>query len=187
MTYVKKAITLLAFILIIGSFPSIASACSCAERPTVQEEFERSKAVFSGKVVDIEERRSVKGYTVKSVLFEVTNTWKGVEQSQIIITTGQGHGDCGYDFTKGKEYVVYANESTMYGVESLVTTMCDLTGLLSSSQKDLEVFGEGQPPSEEVNLSENDNRNKLYTGAAIAVVIGVAVAFILLKRKTGNK
>lgn len=180
----KKAMTLLAFIFIIGYFPSIASACSCAELPSVQEEFERSKAVFSGKVVDIEERRSVKGYTVKSVLFEVTNTWKGVEQSQIIITTGQGHGDCGYDFTKGKEYVVYANESTMYGVESLVTTMCDLTGLLSSSQGDVEVLGEGQPPSEEVDLSNNGNQ--LYMGAAIAVVIGVAVAFIVQKRKIGN-
>ena len=183
----KKAMTLLAFIFIIGSFPSIASACSCAELPSVQEEFERSKAIFSGKVVDIEERRSVKGYTVKSVLFEVTNTWKGVEQSQIIITTGQGHGDCGYDFTKGKEYMVYANESTMYGAKSLVTTMCDLTGLVSSSQGDVEVLGEGQPPSEEVNLSENDNGNQLYMWAAIAAVIGVAVAFIVLKRKTGNK
>lgn len=185
MTYVKKVITLLAFILIIGSFPSIAGACSCAERPSVQEEFERSKAVFSGKVVDIEERRSLKGYTVKSVLFDVTNTWKGVEQSQIIITTGQGHGDCGYDFTKGKEYVVYAYESTMYGAKSLVTTMCDLTGLVSSAQKDVEVLGEGQPPSEEVNLSNNGNQ--LYTGAVIAAVIGVAVAFILRKRKIRNK
>lgn len=102
-------------IIFIGSFPSITSACSCAELPGVEEEFERSKAVFSGKVIDIREKRSLKGYTTKSVLFEVTNTWKGVEQSQIIITTGQGGGDCGYDFKEGEEYLVYAYESTMYG------------------------------------------------------------------------
>ncbi|WP_078411290.1 hypothetical protein [Priestia abyssalis] len=123
MINLKKAMPLLAFIfvgiLIIGSFPSITSACSCAELPSVEEEFERSKAVFSGKVVDIKERRSLNGYTSKSVLFGVTNTWKGVEQSQIIITTGQGGGDCGYNFTKREEYLVYANESTMYGQNHL--------------------------------------------------------------------
>ncbi|WP_374967042.1 hypothetical protein [Lysinibacillus sp. RS5] len=105
MIYLKKAMTLLAFIFIgifmIGSFPSITSASSCAYLPSV-EEFERSKAVFSGKVVDIKERLSLKGYTTKSVLFEVTNAWKGVERSQIIFTTGQGGGDCGYNFIKGE-------------------------------------------------------------------------------------
>ncbi|QDQ02430.1 hypothetical protein FOH38_19245 [Lysinibacillus fusiformis] len=78
MIYLKKAMTLLAFIFIgifmIGSFPSITSACSCAYLSSVEEEFERSKAVFSGKVVDIKERLSLKGYTTKSVLFEVMNT-----------------------------------------------------------------------------------------------------------------
>ena len=49
-------------ILFIGSFPSITSACSCAELPSVEEEFERSQAVFSGKVVDVREKRSIKGY-----------------------------------------------------------------------------------------------------------------------------
>ncbi|MGE7696809.1 hypothetical protein ACQKNC_22535 [Lysinibacillus sp. NPDC094177] len=101
----KKAMTLLSFIFIgifmIGSFPSITSACSCAYLPSV-EEFERSKAVFSGKVVDIKERLSLKGYTTKSVLFEVTNAWKGVERSQINFTSGQGGGDCGYNFIKGE-------------------------------------------------------------------------------------
>ena len=89
-------------ILLLSSFPSITSACSCAELPSVEEEFERSQAVFSGKVVDVREKRSIKGYQTKSVLFEVTNTWKGVKQSQIIVTTGQGGGDCGFNFKKDK-------------------------------------------------------------------------------------
>lgn len=185
--YLKKAMTLLAFIFIgifmIGSFPSITSACSCADLPSVEEEYERSKAVFSGKVVDIKEKLSLKGYTTKSVLFEVTNTWKGIEQSQIIITTGQGGGDCGYNFIKGEEYLVYANESIMNEAKSLVSTMCDRTGVLSSSQEDLEVLGEGQPPIEEVNLSGKHNRNHIYIWAAVAVAIGIVVFFILYKRK----
>lgn len=183
----KKVMTLLTcifiVIFIIGSFPSITSACSCADLPSVEEEFERSKTVFSGKVVDIKERLSLKGYTSKSVLFEVTNTWKGVEQSQIIITTGQDDGDCGYNFIKGEEYLVYANESIMYGAKSLVSTMCNRTDVLSSSQGDLEVLGEGQPPIEEVNLSGKHNGNQIYIWITMAVAVGIFVFFILNKRK----
>lgn len=190
MIYLKKAMTLLVFIFIgifiIGSFPSVTSACSCVELSSVEEEFEHSKAVFSGKVVDIKVRRSLKGYTTQSVLFEVTKTWKGVEQSQIRITTGQGGGDCGYNFIKGNEYLVYAYESTMYGAKSLVSTMCSRTDVLSSSQKDLAVLGEGQPPIGEVNLIGKDNRNLIYIWATLGVAICIVVFFILIRRKKLN-
>lgn len=183
----KKAMTILAFIFTIGSFPSITSACSCAYLPSVEEEFELSKAIFSGKVVDIKEKQSLKGDTTKSVLFEVTNTWKGVEQSQVIITTGQGGGDCGYNFIKGEEYLVYANESIMYGTKSLISTICNRTYVLSSSQEDLEILGEGQPPIEEVNLIDKHIRNQIYIWATVAVAIGIVVFFILNKRKRMDK
>lgn len=187
MNNLKKAMTILAFIFTIGTFPSITSACSCAYLPSVEEEFELSKAIFSGKVVDIKEKQSLKGYTTKSVLFEVTNTWKGVEQSQIIITTGQGGGDCGNNFIKGEEYLVYANESIMYGTKSLVSTICNRTYVLSSSQEDLEILGEGHPPFEEVNLIDKHNRNQIYIWATVAVAIGIIVFFILNKRKRMDK
>jgi len=179
----KKAMTLLAFIFMIVSFPSQTSACSCANLPSVEDEFERSKAVFSGKVVDIKEKRSLKGYRTNSVLFEVTNTWKGVEQTQIIITTGQGDGDCGYPFKKGQEYLVYADDSNMYGATSLASVICDRTDILSTSQEDIEILGAGQPPIEEVNLSSQYNRNQLYIWATSAVVIVMVIFFIVNKRK----
>lgn len=68
MIFFRKAMILLTFIFIIGSFPSITSACSCAELSSVEEAFERSAAVFSGKVLDIKKKKSLKGYTYKSVL-----------------------------------------------------------------------------------------------------------------------
>jgi len=190
MIYLKKIIAFLAFIFIgifiIGSFPSVTNACSIAELPSVEEQFKLSKAVFSGEVVDIKEKKSLKGYTSKSVLFEVTNTWKGVEQSQIIITTGQGGGDCGYNFIKGNEYLVYANESTMYGAKSLVSTIGNRTDVLSSAQKDLEVLGEGQPPIEVVNLTGKHNRDLIYIWATLGVAICIVVFFVLIRRKKLN-
>lgn len=178
----KKVIPIIAFIsmsiLLISSFPSITSACSCAELPSVEEEFERSQAVFSGRVVDVREKRSLQGYMTKSVLFEVTNTWKGVKQSQMIITTGQGGGDCGFDFKEGQDYLVYSNESTMYGAKSLVSIICDRTNKMSSLQEDLKILGEGQPPIEEVDLTGKHKGNQLIIWVAVALIIGVILIFI---------
>lgn len=178
----KKVIPIIAFIsmsiLLISSFPSITSACSCAELPSVEEEFERSQAVFSGRVVDVREKRSLQGYMTKSVLFEVTNTWKGVKQSQMIITTGQGGGDCGFDFKEGQDYLVYSNESTMYGAKSLVSIICDRTNKMSSLQEDLKILGEGQPPIEEVDLTGKHKGNQLFIWVAVALIIGVILIFI---------
>ncbi|MBB6447875.1 hypothetical protein [Bacillus benzoevorans] len=165
-------------ILLIGSFPSITNACSCAELPGVEEEFERSQAVFSGKVVDVREKRSLKGELTKSVLFEVTNTWKGVKQSQIIIITGQGGGSCGFHFNEGQEYLVYAYESTMYGAKSLVTTICDRTNELSVLQEDLTILGEGQQPIEDVDLTGKHEENQLYIWVAIVIAMGILLIFI---------
>ncbi|WP_077212289.1 hypothetical protein [Bacillus dakarensis] len=191
MIYLKKAIPLLAFmfvaIFIIGSFPSITSACSCAELPSVEDEYERSEVIFSGKVIAIKEKQSLRGRTTQSVLFEVMNTWKGVEQSQMIITTGQGGGDCGIDFIEGEEYLVYANDSNMYGAKSLVTTICDRTDVLSSLQEDLMVLGEGQPPIKEVDLSRKHNGSQKYIWAAVVIAIGIVVFFIIRKRRNPNQ
>jgi len=186
----KKVMPILAVaiisIFLIGTFPSIASACSCAELPSVEEELDRSQAVFSGKVIDVREKKSLKGYITKSVLFEVTNTWKGVTQSQIIITTGQGGGDCGFDFKEGQEYLVYANESTMYGEKSLVTIVCDRTNELGSSHEDLAILGEGHPPIEEVDLPNKQEENKVYIWVAVVIAIGIVLIFVFKRRKRSN-
>lgn len=171
-----------------GTFPSVTSACSCAELQTAARELERSQAVFSGKVLDIEDKRNSKGYITKSVLFEVTNTWKGVTQSQIIITTGQGGGDCGFTFTKGQEYLVYANESEMYGAKTLVTLICDRTNYLTALKNDLTVLGAGKPPVEKVDLNREQNGNPLYLWAAGLVVTGIIVFLLIkLRKKKGNR
>ncbi len=161
----------------------MASACKCAELPNVEAEFESSKAVFSGKVADIREKRSLKGYLYKSVLFEVTNTWKGVNQSQIIITTGQGGGDCGIDFKEGEEYLVYAKDSTLYGRKSFVSTICDRTNEWRFSQEDLKILGEGRAPAEKVDLRAKQSGSQLFIWGGVVLVIVIIVIFLINKRK----
>jgi hypothetical protein len=135
--------------------PATSYACSCVPPQSVENELGRSKVVFSGEVIQVKEQKDYfKGYMTKKVLFEVTKTWKGLSQSQVIITTGTGGGDCGYDFQTGKEYVVYAQMSSMYGdKDELVTIVCSRTNELSAAQEDLAYLGEGEVPTEKVDLT----------------------------------
>ncbi|MCJ7840016.1 hypothetical protein MUB24_03640 [Lederbergia sp. NSJ-179] len=147
-------------ILFIQFSPAPVQACSCAELPGVEEEFDRSKAVFSGKVLEVREKTDSSGYMYKSILFQVIKTWKGIKESQVIITTGIGGGDCGIDFKEGQEYLVYADETDTYEAKTLSTVICDRTNKIHSSQEDLEILGEGQPPTAEIDLT-NKGSNEI--------------------------
>ena len=166
--------------------PSNVYACSCIEPLTVEEQLSQSKAVFTGRVLKVKENTNLNGYRTTSALFEIDQIWKGGSESQIIIHTGSGGGDCGYHFEEGKEYLVYASLSTMYGdKEQLETISCDRTNILAQAQADLAVLGEGKVPTEQVNLEDQLGFSSLYVWAIVVgtVVIGMLVFFVWRKRR----
>jgi len=166
--------------------PSTVYACSCARPQTVEAQFSRSEAVFAGRVLEVKEQRYLNGSMTKAALFEVSHIWKGGPESQIIIHTGSGGGDCGFNFEDGKEYLVYAHPSTMYGdKELLITIICDRTNVLDQTQEDLAVLGEGKIPTEQVNLEGDLYRVHPYfwiTMIGIAV-IGIGTTIFFVRRK----
>ncbi|RTE11448.1 LPXTG cell wall anchor domain-containing protein [Paenibacillus whitsoniae] len=192
----RKRIALLLMTFVVSSilviyFPSRVQACSCALPSSAQDQLSRSQAVFAGRVMGVKEQRFLNGGMAKAVRFEVSRVWKGEAASEIIIYTGSGGGDCGFDFKEGQEYLVYANPSSMYGdKELLVTIICDRTKQLSQAQEDLAVLGEGRLPTKQVNLAWEYFQLSPFSwtvliGAAV-VVIGGAVILLRRKRRTGK-
>ncbi len=162
---------------------STVYACSCAQPLTVEAEFTRSEAVFAGRVLEVKEQRNFNGSMTKAALFEVSHIWKGGSESQIIIHTGSGGGDCGFHFEEGKEYLVYAHPSTMYGDnELLVTIICDRTNVLDQAQEDLAILGEGKVPTEHVNLAGELYRIHPYVWFTV-IGVGVGTMIFLVWRK----
>src|SRR5262245_25699747 len=89
-----------------------ALACTCElPRPgttlkqAVTQARDKSKAVFSGEVLEI--IRYPKSLSLE-VKFRVENSWKQVRTNQVVIHTGRGGGDCGYQFEIGERYLIYA-------------------------------------------------------------------------------
>ena len=175
--------TVLIFLLLFCSFmvsnSSSVSACSCAENPDVDVALEQSQAVFSGKVLGIQAKMG-KGSYGRLVHFEVMKTWKGIEDSQVMITTGLGGGDCGFDFQVGQEYLVYASESDMYGEKTLVAIICSRTTEISMAQGDLQILGEGNLPQNDVEIPfTNMNKGGVIIGDT-KLLWGIVIAGVLL-------
>lgn len=124
-----------AFLLI---FTQSSYACSCELQQSnssleqqVKAAKKKSKAVFSGEVLEINESPD-KDFLLVSI--RVRSIWKGVKGKEIVVVTGKGKGDCGYPFQVGKNYLVYAYKTSN---RQLATNICQRTALLSDANKDI--------------------------------------------------
>ena len=197
--WVKKSkinfsvVLLLTFIFFSYS-PNTSYACSCVEPGSVQEEFNQSVAVFSGKVIGVIDKDKFNPIQSSSdpigVVFEVDEVWKGINQTQVIVYTSRFPESCGYEFTTTK-YLVYANESD----GDLSVSMCSRTTLLSAAQEDLNELGLGDKPTEEVKIDLNDTEEEsmsptnkiIFSIAMLIMLIVVAIYIIRLVEKRNLK
>ncbi|MCU6793924.1 hypothetical protein OB236_17615 [Paenibacillus sp. WQ 127069] len=126
--------------------PQPSQACSCAKKPSVQEELQRKTAIFAGKVVKLSEPHT--GFFSSSadpvtVTFAVSNVWKGEVRAELNVNTPISGSSCGYSFEMNREYLVYASSD---GTGKQTTMLCDGTKPLSGSADDLAVLGAGEKP-----------------------------------------
>lgn len=177
----KLAFVILLFIsFTVCAFPSTSYACKCVEPKSPKEELEESSAVFSGKVIDQLE----KGRT-QFILFEVKESWKGFNESQVIVETVDSSSSCGYEFEDGKEYIVYTNETDGH----LEVSLCSRTDLLSAASEDIDELGKGEEPSEQVtlDLSEEGQPPVWIMLSLLIIAFGLAVFYGIKRVKKGSK
>lgn len=139
--YVRSATRLgsLILLIILTSAARDASACSCVMGMPICETFWRTPVVFSGEVVEITPAppaRDLRFPAKKLVRFRVDRVWRGEAAGEIEVHTGAGGGDCGYDFVRGGQYLVYAH----YWEGRLSTGICSRTRPLSDAKEDLAYF-----------------------------------------------
>lgn len=102
------------FVCLFLMYGRSARACSCREIKTVKERMELAQVIFTGTVIDVlentvEDNNSFYYLTYKYT-FLIEKMYKGeIRSDTLVVETGSGGADCGYPFTVGKKYVVYAN------------------------------------------------------------------------------
>src|SRR5262249_13358140 len=140
----RRSLTKLAFSLALIVFPSLAVSaigCVCFPLPTPYRAYREAKAVFVGKVLiskDIaaQEQSQDRSYTYyeRHFRFSVTESLKGIANSEIEISAGRIDTDCYQGFTVGENYLVYA-----YGdsPDALGSGACTRTNNLKYAVDDL--------------------------------------------------
>ena len=187
----KKLIIALAFMILFnGSLlykPSTTFACSCLQPPPVEVELERKTAVFSGKVIKIEDTTRINQSSgdLLKIIFEVRSSWKGMNQPQAIVYTTRDSASCGFNFKLNEDYVVYA-----YGEEEkLMTGLCERTKSLDIAHEDLKALGEGKEPSKDLDFvkqSTKEKNNKSYGTMALIIIAILGIVFLIYKRAKGK-
>ena len=149
MNALKRWVTLLIVLaLVIVSLlvvtPTAVYACSCASPGPPEAEMARSTAVFAGKVTEIAARDwlVISSTDPVKVTFQVSEVWKGPVRTTLTARTARSDISCGYAFTVGDEYLVYANGSEM----DLELFLCSRTAPLATAVSDLIVLGAGVIP-----------------------------------------
>ena len=126
---------------------SEASACSClSSGPPCQALFQ-SDAVFVGTVKSIgmvtQSEPNQPGHDRRLVTFSVERAVRGIDGGTVAVRTGEGGGDCGFNFQEGRRYIVYAHR---HPAGWLSAGICSRTRLLSEAAEDL-AFIDAMPTS----------------------------------------
>jgi LPXTG-motif cell wall-anchored protein len=140
------------------AIPQPASACSCVMPGSPAMEFSQHPAVFSGKVIDITDKFNpvisfieriamalgfdpfifyTDRFWGNTVTFSVIDSWKLVDTTSVQVSTGNGGGDCGYGFSVGGDYLVYAYDDPNEPGIHLGTGICSRTSELATAAEDL--------------------------------------------------
>jgi hypothetical protein len=119
---------------------AVASACDCAPPPPVAKAVEAAAAVFLGEVVKLEETAGQQHL----VSLKVENSWKGIGDNQVTVSTAKNGATCGYSFRVGKRYLVYAHAGPKGG--PLHVSLCSRTRTAEEAEasEDFKLLGDGK-------------------------------------------
>lgn len=130
--------------LVVLATPEIVRACSCLVS-TPEENMGRADAVFEGRVVAVAREggpSEVQGGGTNEVRLRVVRYWKGELGETVVIRTAENSAACGYPFSAGTSYLVYANRTE----KGLETGLCSGTLLITEAQELLPRMGAGITP-----------------------------------------
>ncbi len=112
-------------------------ACSCAIPESAGKELENSDAVFVGTVDDVS-GSSLYGAETFDVDFSIEKVFKGSDSTKQTLKTPTDSAACGYSFTEGEKYLVFAREWGTNGEDDLTISLCSLTQVANEATDAIE-------------------------------------------------
>ncbi|WP_339257233.1 hypothetical protein MKZ12_24475 [Paenibacillus sp. FSL R5-0713] len=171
-----------------GSNVQDINALSCAESGSPQEELERNTGAVYGEVKQIKVDLKQEGFTgtkekFRYILVEAERSWNTEVDSQLMIVTNYTWG---VDFKEGNKYLIYFSEAN----GELSSSPCSSTIEMNNVDQATELFGEGYPPKQPVNLEHKmwfmfERDMDMYI-VGIVVLVAIFILFIIVRKKNGQ-
>ena len=125
------------------ALPRPVHACSCGPVGSPAEALAEADAVFAGEVIAIRAQghppfRMSSADPVAGD-FRVSRVWKGPRRETLTVETESSGISCGYQFKKGRKYIVYTWDGTRTG-------LCTRTAPAWMAFADFVALGPGQLP-----------------------------------------
>ena len=147
----RHLVFFLGLVVLLAAAYQTANACTCAGSGSPCDNYGSASAVFVGTVVSVRQKERPKDVATARrdedaglsdwgstfYKFSVEQPYLGVAGTEVEILTGSGGGDCGYRFTIGQRYLVYAYRSKT----NLNTSICTRTKPFSQADEDLAFLG----------------------------------------------
>ncbi len=138
--------------LLIAVGTTVSEACTCMLSGPACQEFWQTDAVFDGTVMAIEPmardldlgNRTI-AVVERLVKLNARQSWKGVDAGRVEVVTGNGGGDCGFEFEVGERYLVFARRGPVDG--RLHASICTPTQKFSATSEAARFFDSLTKPS----------------------------------------
>ena len=172
----------------------MASAIGCSRigPGTPCQSYGSASAVFVGTAITERTAERKPGtrpeeidWTPRTFKFSVEQAFIGVPTTEVEIGTGQGGGDCGYDFKLGSRYLVYAYQSSQSN--RLTTSICTRTAPFDKANEDLEFLRGLKSLNPGVSINGEVKRNRLSIAKGDAVPVGPLVGIGLIVEGEGER
>ncbi len=124
-------------LLLFGSAQPLVKACSCLPPPSPLAAVESADAVFVGRVLSVDSTDPENRFAHLEVVLEVREAFKGTDGlSQVSVFTASDGALCGFGFSVGESYVVYANRRQ----DGLWSGLCSRTRSEGNAGEDIAVL-----------------------------------------------
>ena len=141
------SVGLAVFLAVLLPPPQPAHACMCGLSGSPRDAMAEADAVFLGKVVAIhapgpsmrDGELVISSADLLKVEFSVSKVWKGPRREALTVETERMGVSCGYEFKKGRRYIVYTWGGNRTG-------LCTRTAPVWLAVRDFAALGLGERP-----------------------------------------
>ena len=146
-------------------------------KQTLEEGRAQSQAIFEGTVTKISPNTATQ-FRGLEVRLTVKRAWKGVERGEVAVLTASTGAVCGYPFSEGATYLVYAYRAK---ADPLRVSLCSLTKPIDQAKADLKHLGKPTSTSSNGRCAASPGANE---GAALELIALLIAGFALVSRRS---